>query len=210
MSPGKARIAAIVLAAGGSRRLGHPKALVRIEGRTLVERAWRAAREGGCSPVLVVVGCDADALLVRLRGRPVEAVVNPGWREGMASSIRAGIRALERRWPEVGAALLLACDQPRLEGRVVRRLLARAGRAPSAIVASRYAGRDGIPVLFPRERFPELARLRGERGARSLLRRHPGSVARVAWPGGAEDLDRLSDLDRLRGAGPGAPLLPAL
>jgi len=133
-------IPAVILAAGASRRLGRPKQLVALEGETLLRRAARAAL-AGCAPVLVVLGSGADAMAANLAGLPVMLVGNAAWETGMASSIRAGIRALP-----AGAAgvLFLVCDQIAVDGALVRRLLeARAGH-PESVVACGYVAVDHL------------------------------------------------------------------
>jgi len=183
-------IAGVVLAAGGSSRLGSPKQLAPLGDRTLLLHAADCCVAGGCEPVLVVLGASLEKIQPTLHGHPAKVVVNKDWREGIASSIRAGISAL----PEETAAVVLAtCDQPRLTPDVVRRLIAGFDGAPRGMVACEYASTVGVPALFGRGRFEELLRLRGDSGARQLLRRDPDSVLRVRWPGGAFDVDRPSD-----------------
>lgn len=186
-------IAAVVLAAGGSSRLGRPKPLVREGGVSLVRRTVDAARDGGCDPVVVVVGGAADRVRVELSGLAVEIVENESWRAGQAGSVRVGVRALAGR-DEIDGVMLLVCDQPRLDADVVRRLLAAWDGAIGRRVAARYANVCGVPAVFHREWFDRLQRLSGDRGARDLLRGEPGTVA-VDWPDGAYDVDRPEDLD---------------
>ena len=184
-------VPAIILAAGASRRLGRPKQLVRVAGETLLRRAVRAAL-AGCAPVLVVVGSRAGEMEAHLAGLAVTLVANPDWEEGMASSIRAGIRALP---PGAEAALLLVCDQRAVDGDLVRRLLEARRARPDAVVACGYGGVRGTPSLFPARCFPALLALRGDRGARDQLRGDDVTV--VPFPGGERDLDRPEDLPDL-------------
>ena len=184
-------IAAVVLAAGASSRLGRPKALVPFEGRPLIRVAVTAATDGGCRPVLVVLGSDAETIRQSVGDSAVQYVINEDWREGMASSIRAGIRALGAPAPD--GVLLLACDQPHLTPDIVRELCGRFGQGGVSAVACAYAGTIGIPALFGRSRFDELLELRGDRGARSVLERNPECLATLDWPSGAFDVDRPQD-----------------
>ncbi len=185
--------AAIVLAAGRSARFGQPKQLLRVDARSLVVHAVDAAREGGCDPVVVVVGASSEAVRRELADAPVRIVLNEQWEEGVASSVRAGVAAAAAL-PGVRAALLLTCDQLRLTPAVVHRLLAAAAAAPGKMVASEYGGTVGIPALFDRSHFAGLLELRGESGAKQLLLRHATSVLRVPWPDGALDVDAPEDL----------------
>ncbi|MCM2249826.1 MAG: NTP transferase domain-containing protein, partial [Geothrix sp.] len=117
------RPAAIILAAGSGRRMGGPKALLQLDGETLLRRVARAALEAGCAPVMAVVG-DWDP---GLGGLAVRALVHPEASEGMASSLRLGLSALP---PHVETALLLAVDQPAVDAALLRNLLALAARNP--------------------------------------------------------------------------------
>jgi len=187
-------IAGVVLAAGGSSRLGSPKQLVRVEERSLVVRAVESCLGGGCSRVSVVLGASAERIRPALRGRPVEVLVNDDWRSGIASSIRTAISALP---DEAEGVVLAVCDQPRLSSDVVRRLIAAFDGAPERMVACEYAGTVGVPAVFGRGRFEELLQLRGDSGARQLLRKNLGTVVRLAWPDGALDLDLPADLGEI-------------
>ena len=173
--------AAVILAAGTSRRLGRPKQLVELDGEPLVRRIARIALTA-CDPVAVVSG--AVPLDGPLSGLPVEIVENVFWTEGIASSIRAGIA-----WAEpADAAVLLTCDQVLLDTAHLRALLHASG--DGRLAASRYAGILGIPAVFPRAFFPVLLALSGDRGAQPLLE----PAIPVDWPAGARDLDTLADL----------------
>lgn len=179
--------AAVILAAGAGRRMGGPKALVRLDGEPLLHRTARVALEAGLSPVVAVIG-DWEAELGDLA---VESVVNAEAREGMASSIRAGIAALP---PEAEAALLLLVDQPAVDAALLRRLLALAARDPARPAACAYANTLGVPAVLPRRLFPELLALQGDHGGKALLLRE--MAAALPFPAGADDLDTPEDLRR--------------
>ena len=173
-------VAAILLAAGASTRLGESKQLVTLGGELLLDRAVRIAQEAGCNPVVVVLGANAldiQARCGRLEG--AEVVVNPDWREGMASSIRYGVQRLGET---VSAAILMTCDQPAVTGQHLLRLIERCTDTP---VASLYAGRRGVPACFPATDFTELSLLAGEEGARRLLQ----SARSIELVGGELDID---------------------
>lgn len=186
-------IGAVVLAAGASTRMGRPKAVATWRGETFVRRAVKAAGEGGCEPIVVVVGADAEQVRPALRKVRAEVVPNPDWRQGMGSSIARGVAALMPR-TDLRAVLVLTCDQPRIEASVVTRLREAFDGRPRRRVASAYAGVLGVPALFERSLFPELAGLRGDRGARSVLLAEPELVVAIPWPEGALDVDREEDL----------------
>jgi molybdenum cofactor cytidylyltransferase len=189
---------AVVLAAGGSRRFGGPKQLAVIDGATLLHRAITAALSSRCDGTAVVLGADRGRIEPALAGMPVEIVSNPGWEEGMASSIRAGVEAVRRDQPPVEALLLMTCDQPRISASVIDSLLEAAERKGISLAACEYAGGPGVPALFCREHFPELLELQGDRGARAVLRRHAGRIALVPWRDGVLDIDTPEDLEDYR------------
>lgn len=202
-------VAAIVLAAGASRRLGQPKQLLRIAGETLagetlIERAIRLAHEAGAAPVLAVLGAHREQICAAisfdiLRGLyGAIPVVNSGWEQGLATSIHAALGALEQNAPEAAGALILACDQSRLTAAHLSALLESfAAQAAPTIVASEYAGVTGIPAVFPRQIFPALYALRGDRGARPLLQEPTHPLLTLPFPGGEVDIDEPTDLAQL-------------
>ena len=186
-------VAAIILAAGASRRLGQAKQLVVLHGETMLHRTARLAIEAGCTPVRVVLGAETEACLATLQDLDVQIILNPEWREGMGSSVRAGIASLPL---EVDGALLLVCDQPALDSALIVQLLTTHNTAPDRVVASLYSQIRGIPALFPKHLFPTLSELHGDKGARSMLRE--GEVLEIPFPEGELDLDRPEDLERLK------------
>lgn len=179
------RVAGIVLAAGLSRRLGRPKQSVEIAGESLLQRAVRVAGEAGLSPLLAV--SDADAQYVPVLSCTV--VLNPEAAEGMASSIRAGVRALEASH-EVQGAVLMTCDQVLMTAAHLRALCVE----PERVTGSAYAGRVGVPAYFPRRSFEKLLTLRGDAGARELLCAASAITAEEL----ALDIDTEDDLQRAR------------
>jgi molybdenum cofactor cytidylyltransferase len=188
-------IAAVVLAAGGSRRLGRPKQLVQHRGRSLVRNAAAAALGAGCDPVVVVLGASVDEVGPEIEELPVQPIVNDEWATGMASSIREGVRTVREEAPEVAGVLLLACDQPHIDAEILSRLVDAFDGRPGSRVAAGYAGSCGIPALFERSLFEGLERLEGDRGARSLLFAEPGDRLQVVpWPEGEIDVDLPGDI----------------
>jgi CTP:molybdopterin cytidylyltransferase MocA len=157
-------IAAIVLAAGASKRLGEPKQLATIAGETLLQRAVRTVREAGCTPIVVVLGAAYVEILAHNQLRDAMPVINDKWQEGMASSIRLGVRTLQSIANDAEGALLMTCDQPAVTAQHLKLLMVK-----QEVKASRYAGRTGVPAYFPNKYFPQLISLTGDSGARTLL-----------------------------------------
>jgi molybdenum cofactor cytidylyltransferase len=157
--------------------------------RAIVEQAI-ASR---CDRVLVVLGAHAQAIAGSLQGLAIDAVINRGWEEGLASSIRCGILEAEREGCR--AALLLACDQPGLTTAHLDRLVDAFERGAS-LVASRYGGTLGVPALFESSRFALLRALSGDQGARHVIRA-AADVAAVDFAEGAVDVDTEQDAARI-------------
>ena len=188
------RLYAIVLAAGASTRFGSPKQLVRIQGRPLLHTVVTRAAEVTGNALIVVLGSGVGELAPLLRHSPGSVVVNRQWREGLASSIRAGVARLPAT---CAGALLVLADQAAVTSDDLRRLAGTWRRRPQCIAAALYAGTTGAPAIFPRSSFAELAALRGDGGARSVLRRSPDRVIRVPMPSAELDLDTPEDLLQL-------------
>jgi len=195
----KNTVAAMVLAAGASRRLGQPKQLLMLDGETLLARSVRLANEAGAAPVLVVLGANSELIGSAIPAGSATLVMNENWEQGIASSIHAGLKALDPAESDVGGVLILACDQPRLSAEHLRELIqSLAGQRETSIVASAYAGVHGIPAVFPREAFPHLLALSGDKGARALLMQPPCPLIALAFEGGEVDIDRPDDLEQLQ------------
>ena len=202
-------VAVVVLAAGASRRLGEAKQLVEVGGERLLERAVRVAVEAALGPVVVVLGAAAERVAGECDLRRAWVVVNSGWEEGMASSVRAGVE-LVAGMPEIGGVVLMTCDMPEVMAGHLRALLGTSDLGGSdaahdgattatlrggTVVGSGYGGRLGVPAYFPREEFRALMALRGDAGARELLR----GARHVELAGGEVDVDTVEDLARARG-----------
>lgn len=193
-------MAGVVLAAGAGRRLGQPKALVRLGGELLVERAVRTASDGGCDPVIVVLGSHADEVLEHARLGGAEVVVADNWSEGMGASLRAGIDAATARGCEAIAVILV--DQPRIGPEALHRLSA-AWKAGAVAAVATYDGRPRNPAVLDRSIWADVsAAAQGDTGARGWLRAHPDQVVEVPCDGTGDpvDIDTPLDLNALQEA----------
>lgn len=196
-------LAGIVLAAGGSARMGPRinKLLEPVGGRALVAGPVDALLAAGVDPLVVVTGFESEALRRVLAGRACRFVHHAGWAAGMGESIACGMRALlaERVRPE--AVLVSVGDLPGLRADLVETIVAAArsavgGIEPARIVVPSFAGRRGHPVLFGAAHFEALLRLRGDQGARAILAANPHDVCvvEVADDAIARDVDTPEDL----------------
>lgn len=192
------QVAAVILAAGASRRLGQPKQLLLFSGETLLARAVRIASEAGAEPVFAVLGAQSEAIAQALAASSARVVLNTEWQSGLASSVRAGVHAVQQQSPSVEGILLMNCDQPRLDATHLRALLAEfALQAGQGIAASSYSGARGVPAIFPRALFGQLRQLTGDKGARALLSQSSIPVSLVPFAGGELDIDTPVDLAHL-------------
>lgn len=196
MEAATGHIGIVIMAAGASRRLGRPKQLLDHDGQPMLAHAASIALSTGIRPVIVVLGADADDIRRCVAREGLTTVVNKDWREGMASSLRAGLQQLLETNPRVEAVILMVCDQPYVSSGIIRELLQRHEQTGLPAAACTYAGRMGTPALFHRSLFGELFRLEGDTGARKWLSEHPESVATLPFGRGDLDIDTPEDLDR--------------
>ncbi|GEC03520.1 4-diphosphocytidyl-2C-methyl-D-erythritol synthase [Streptomyces spinoverrucosus] len=191
-------VAALLLAAGGGRRLGgRPKALLEHRGRPLVEHAVAVLRAGGCARVHVVLGAHADAVRERAELSGCVLVENPEWEQGMGSSLRAGLDSLAGTGAR--AALVSLVDQPGIGPEAVARVLA-AYTDESSLVSAAYDGVRGHPVLFGAAHWADItATATGDRGARAYLKEHASGIRLVECGDVARpyDIDTAADLKHL-------------
>lgn len=185
---------AIVLAAGASSRFGSAKQLVRVAGRPLLHSAVARAAEVAGAAVIVVLGARAAELTALLTHSQSSVVINRDWREGIASSIRAGVARLPA---SCTAVLVTLVDQAGVTAEDLKRLVSAWRRQPDYIAAARYGTTTGVPAIFPRSTFSDLQSLRGDVGARALLQRNPDRVVRVPMASAAIDIDTPEDLLKL-------------
>lgn len=201
-------VPAILLAAGASTRLGQPKQLLRLPafgGETLLDHAVGLARASGAAPIFVILGAHAKEIHLECELLDCILVRNETWAEGMASSLRVGIAAVLENAPTASSAMVMVCDQPGLSVEHLVRLIDAHREDGNRIAASRYAGRTGVPAIFPRALFSGLLELHGDQGARALLQQPGAAVHAIDFPGGEWDLDSPEDLQRLQTGGSARP-----
>lgn len=173
----RSRVAGVVLAAGRSTRMGERnKLLERLEGVPMVARVVDALIGTRLDPVVVVVGHEGDQVRRALRGRPIKIAVNARYAEGLASSLEAGLSALD---DEVDGALVALGDMPLVASRHVEALLDAFDSSGAGICVPVAGGRRGNPVLFRARYFDEMTRLEGDSGARGLFSKYPEAVREV-------------------------------
>ncbi|MGI8537457.1 MAG: nucleotidyltransferase family protein [Mycobacteriales bacterium] len=196
MSSAAPAVAGLLLAAGASPKTGGPKALIRLDGEPLVQRVIRLLADGGCDPVVVVVGASAEQVRPLCAGADVVEATD--WDTGMGASLRAGLAALAT----VDACVVALVDQPGVTAAAVQRLRAAYDGGAVAAVAT-YGGKQRNPVLLDRSTWPGVTdAATGDEGARGWLRAHPELVVLVDCTdaGAPDDLDTPDDLAALEEA----------
>jgi molybdenum cofactor cytidylyltransferase len=188
----RTRIAAVVLAAGGSSRLGFSKLLVEYRGEALVRRAAKSVLETGSNPVVIVLGAEADAARKAIADLPATIAVNEQWQSGIASSLARGIRAVREISSPHGILVTLG-DQPLVTASALTRLIDAFDDSHRVIAAS-YAGTIGVPAIFAREFFDDLENLTGDSGAGRWLRERSDRVTTIDLPEARTDIDTPNDV----------------
>ncbi|MDQ2744088.1 MAG: nucleotidyltransferase family protein [Chloroflexota bacterium] len=190
-------IAGIVLASGMSRRFGAGnKLLARFGSQSVISCTVQAYIDADLAPLLVVVGYQAEEIVEALDGRPIQVVPNPDFLEGQSRALRHSMLAL----PESTAAAVIGVgDQPLLRPETIRSLIDEYHRSDAPLVLPRYADRRGNPVLFDRRLFPDLLRVKGDQGGRSVVESHLGEAAwvEIADMQSGADIDTEGDLAHL-------------
>ena len=187
-------ISAVILAAGRSQRMGSPKLLLDLSGRTLLHRVVENTRASRCEEIVIVLGAEAERVQAEAQGPGVRFVTNERYGEGMGGSLAVGIGALA---PSCEAAVVLLGDQPFVGPAAIDALIAAYRHSGKPIVASRYGGVAGAPTLIGRVLFAEARGLTGDIGGRALMRQHPDLVLEVPLPDAAAvDVDTPQDLTR--------------
>ena len=184
----------IVLAAGQGTRFGASKMLAEIGGEPMIRRVVQTVKQAEIGPVHVVTGHDATAVESAINNICDGCLHNPLYRDGMGTSIAAGIASLPS---SCSAVLVVLGDQPLVSADHLTRLVAAWHEQPHSTVASSYDGTIGPPALFPRAQFDALAALRGDKGARDLLRDPQADVIVLECENPMPDVDTPDDLDAL-------------
>ena len=186
------RVAAVILAAGGSTRFGSPKQLARWRGKTFIEQAVDTALASSARPVVVVLGAEAERCRAALADRPVEVIVNETWMQGQSTSMQTGLAALPAN---IGGAVFFLVDLPGVAADLIDRLLQRHRETLAPLVWPEFEGRRGNPILFDRSLFAELRQVRGDTGGKPVLLRYKDRAERVI----VNDKSILQDFDRPEG-----------
>lgn len=187
----------IILAAGSSSRLGRPKQLLLYKGSTLLSRIVKESVLFADRAVVVVTGSYNMEVEAAIQDKNVLICNNLKWKEGMASSIRKGLKHLLVFHPELKSCIITVCDQPYIENSVFFELEALQIATEKGIIACGYAENFGVPVLFTKQYFKDLLLLEGQQGARKLLKQYKEDLAILPFENGIIDIDTIEDYEKL-------------
>jgi molybdenum cofactor cytidylyltransferase len=196
------QVGIILLAAGGSSRLGKPKQLLLYKGQTLLQNTLSVALTSNAQSVMVVLGANADILQTEITNGKIHVVVNDDWQEGMGSSIRTGVKAITEINPSTEGVILLVCDQPFINSALLNNLITAHQKTGKEIVACTYGNTFGPPVFFHQSLFSELLQLKGDTGARSIVQKHLDNMEAIPFPEGIFDIDTEGDYQKIKGSVP--------
>lgn len=195
------RVGIILLAAGSSSRLGRPKQLLPFDGHSLLQHSVQEALASNAQPVVIVLGANSDTLRKEIMGDNVHVVMNAEWQQGMASSIRSGVKALTEISPASEGVIVMVCDQPFVTATLLNILITAYQKTRKPIVACSYENTFGPPVFFHHSLFKELLRLKGDVGARGVVRQHIDTVEVIPFPQGIYDVDTEAGYQRVKSIG---------
>ncbi|MDB6076186.1 MAG: hypothetical protein JWO89_3826 [Verrucomicrobiaceae bacterium] len=190
------RIGAVILAAGGSFRLGHAKQLLRLDGEGLLRRSVRVGLQSKASNIVVVLGAEANVCAAEIADLPVRITIHSTWRNGIASSIVAGLQTLRLLDPGLEGVVFMVCDQPHLTTEVIDSLIHAHQVLGKGVIACRYGEITGVPALFGKAYFEAISGLTGDQGARSLFHLCEDDLACISFPEGCADIDTREDYER--------------
>jgi molybdenum cofactor cytidylyltransferase len=194
-------LAIVLLAGGGSSRMGRAKQLLQIDGKPLLARAAQSAADSEFRPIFVVLGAEYEVLAPCVVDLPVTVIINPDWSRGIGTSIRAGVEAVLKHEPRVGHLMILLADQPRISANVIRRLWNEHEMFGKEITVSSFDNSIGPPVIANRSYFAQLLALPDDQGAKSLWKQNPQAVHRAQCPEAATDIDTPEDYGQYSGSG---------
>jgi len=187
----------IILAAGNSSRLGKPKQMLSFKGRTLLATTIAAAEETAYEPVILVLGAFAEEILTAHQNLNINYIINDNWQQGMSTSIAAGLAKIADLDPTIENVIIAVADQPFITPAIFEALVTEKESSGKNIVGSRYAETIGTPVLFNKQYFKELMSLKGDSGAKQIIKVNSEDVTTVAFELGNIDIDTETDYHNL-------------
>ena len=189
----------IILAAGTSSRMGVPKQLLFIDGKTLIKRVVEVAIDTSCYPIVTVLGANKELIKKELSKTPITIIDNPQWEKGMSSSIKMGLAGTYMTLKEIDAVIFLTVDMPFVSANLINEMIKKATENQEiSIVACQYENQKGastlgIPALFKRDLFNDLLELTGDEGAKKIILKNKEKTTLIDFPEGKIDLDTIDE-----------------
>ena len=190
------KVCGLILAAGGSSRLGRPKQLVNAHGKSLLEKAIENSLQTDLQQVYVVLGAKAEEVEASVEHLPVSMIKNERWQDGIGSSISCGLRKIQGEG-NYDAVLIMLCDQLHVTAHHLQSLINAYLDKKSPIIATTYGGELGVPALFDQKYFPHLQNLSGDSGAKKILHQHTKNLHPIPFEEAIIDVDTPEDLEKL-------------
>ena len=195
MNQKKNNIAIIILAAGSSSRLGRPKQLLELNGKTLLQKSIETALNVSIN-VTVVLGANENLVRPTISGFPINIILNENWISGMSGSIQTGMSALKNN--EFQAVLIMLCDQPFINASILKGMIEVFEKNKFPIVASEYEKKVGVPAIFDASFFQKLKMLKGQKGAKKLLMNNLDKTKSFMFENGKIDIDTEEDWQKIK------------
>lgn len=197
MKTKETKIAGIILAAGNSSRMAQPKQLLEYKGKLLLEKILEEATKSRLDDVVVVLGGNSQQIQSEIDFSKVEILLHPNWEDGMTSSLQHGLNHLIEKY-DIQAIMILVSDQPFVDESLLNILISNYETSDKSIIASKYSGTLGVPVIFDKKYFGRLMELIGTDGAKKVIFENQEDVAEVEFPFGEIDIDTKEDYDKLK------------
>ncbi|MDB4539390.1 MAG: nucleotidyltransferase family protein [Saprospiraceae bacterium] len=195
MNQKKNNIAIIILAAGSSSRLGRPKQLLELNGKTLLQKSIETALNVSIN-VTVVLGANENLVRPTISGFPINIILNENWISGMSGSIQTGMSALKNN--EFQAVLIMLCDQPFINASILKGMIEVFEKNKFPIVASEYEKKVGVPAIFDASFFQKLKMLKGQKGAKKLIMNNLDKTKSFMFENGKIDIDTEEDWQKIK------------
>lgn len=196
-SPKNHKIAILLLAAGGSSRMGVAKQLLPWGGTSMIGNAINQAKSSVAGEVLVVLGANFDDIEKEMAHSNVSIIRNKEWEMGLGSSIACGIDYIKQQHPEINTVLVMLADQPLIDSKYLNVLIESHIKGKKGIVATRYGSKYGVPAIFSKFYFGVLGTLRSDHGAKELINSKPEDLIGISIEKNTMDIDTMQDYKQL-------------
>lgn len=194
----KPKVTILLLAAGGSSRLGQPKQVLPWKSSNLLQNAIEVAKETKACRVVLVLGANYNTIISKINTSDIEVFHNKTWYRGIGNSIAEGVKQSLKTIPETDAILVMLSDQPLIESKYLNRLISKFQHNKQQIIATNYANNNlGVPAIFEKNYFNELMLLKGDNGAKQIIKDYLAKVISEPVPLESDDIDTMQDYKSL-------------